>query len=107
MTTIVGAKGLSADPVIVLGCDGVNLEWISRSAFFVALTRARESLTLMACIGGGGAKMLHPFVCGLPEDHTKAIQAMADRTKEFHGITTLQEHLGRIYYARTAGSNRH
>ena len=66
LMTIVGAKGLSADHVIVLGCDEVNFTWISRNAFFVAMTRARISLTLMACLGGGGATSLHEFLSALP-----------------------------------------
>src|SRR5262249_28656329 len=45
LNTIVGAKGLSADHVIVLGCDETNLAYVTASAFFVALTRARKSLT--------------------------------------------------------------
>ena len=39
--TIVGAKDCRRVCVIILGCDDVNLDHISTSAFFVALTRAR------------------------------------------------------------------
>ncbi|MDD1779270.1 MAG: UvrD-helicase domain-containing protein, partial [Candidatus Helarchaeota archaeon] len=41
LMTIVGAKGLSADHVIVIGFDNVNMNWITRNAFYVAITRAR------------------------------------------------------------------
>jgi len=93
VTTIVGAKGLSADHVIVLGCDDVNLDRVSACAFFVALTRARKSLTLMACIGGGGANVLHAFVCALPDDHTQAIYAKTGGAKEYETISELQNQL--------------
>lgn len=107
ITTIVGAKGLSADHVIVLGCDEVNLAPISRSAFFVALTRARKSLTLMACMAGGGATQLHEFVCSLPDEHVEALQARAGGgLSEFATIGELQTHLGKIAYAKQMSAKR-
>ena len=42
LMTIVNSKGLSADHVIVIGFDDVNMKWITRNAFFVAMTRARN-----------------------------------------------------------------
>ena len=100
ITTIVGAKGLSADHVVVLGCDDVNLAKISRSAFFVALTRARASLTLIACPGGGGAKALHDFVLTLPDNHTQAFFAKAAGVQAYATIAGLQDHLEKIQYAK-------
>jgi superfamily I DNA/RNA helicase len=101
VTTVVGAKGLSADHVIVLGCDDVNMAWVSRNAFFVAITRARKSLTLMACVGGGGASILHPFVCSLPDEHTRAIYAKASAAEEIESIGALQERLEKWAYAKS------
>lgn len=58
MLTIVGSKGLSAKHVIVIGCDDVNMAHTSRLAFFVALTRARESLHLITSLKAGEAQQL-------------------------------------------------
>lgn len=56
LLTIVGAKGLSAKHVIVVGCDDVNMAHTTPLAFYVALTRARESLHLITAAKAGGAK---------------------------------------------------
>jgi superfamily I DNA/RNA helicase len=55
LMTIVGAKGLSADHVIIIGFDNVNMNWVTRNAFFVAKTRARKSLHLITALKAGGA----------------------------------------------------
>jgi hypothetical protein len=106
VTTIVGAKGLSADHVIVLGCDNVNLARTSRCAFFVALTRARKSLILMACVGGGGAESLHPFVHLLPAEHTQAQWMKADGPSPKDSIDLLQKHLGKLAYAKAEAASK-
>jgi UvrD-like helicase C-terminal domain len=107
VTTIVGAKGLSADHVIVLGCDDVNLAPVSRSAFFVAMTRARKSLTLLACMGGGGAKQLHEFVYGLPEQHTRACQVKTGCVvREFDTVVDPRTHLGETEYAKRMAAQK-
>jgi superfamily I DNA/RNA helicase len=106
VATIVGAKGLSADHVIVLGCDDVNLKRTTRNAFFVALTRARRSLTLMACIGGGGATLLHDFVRLLPDDHSQALYIKAGGANECASIADLQTRLEKWAYAKTVARKR-
>jgi hypothetical protein len=107
LTTIVGSKGLSADHVIVLGCDNATLAHVTRNAFFVALTRARESLTLMACIGGGGAKVFHEFVGDLPDDHTRASMWKAGGVQDTYStINDLQEHLAKWQYAKEQSARR-
>lgn len=107
LTTIVGSKGLSAEHVIVLGCDNANLAHITRNAFFVALTRARKSLTLLACVGGGGAHSFHEFVAGLPDGHAQASMWKAGLTREpYSTITSLQEHLGSIQYAKKQSAKK-
>ena len=63
---ITGSKGLSAHHVIVLGCDDVNMTRTSPLTFFVALTRARETLHLVFSAKASGAKSFHPFVTELP-----------------------------------------
>ena len=68
LLSIVGAKGLSAQHVIVLGCDNVNLGATTPLAFYVALTRARKSLHLIVAGQAGGAQAPHEYVLELPED---------------------------------------
>jgi superfamily I DNA/RNA helicase len=68
LLSIVGAKGLSAQHVIVLGCDDTNLTNTSILAFYVALTRARKSLHLVAAAKARGARAPHEFLLELPED---------------------------------------
>ena len=67
LLTLVGAKGLSADHVIIIGFDNVNMSWITRNAFYVALTRARESLHLITSAKAGGSSAPHQFLDGLPD----------------------------------------
>jgi UvrD-like helicase family protein len=69
LMTIVGAKGLSADHVIIIGFDNVNMSWVTRNAFFVAKTRARKSLHLITALKAGGAAGPHGFLDHLPDAH--------------------------------------
>jgi len=69
LMTIVGAKGLSADHVIIIGFDNVNMNWVTRNAFFVAKTRARKSLHLITALKAGGATRPHTFLDHLPDAH--------------------------------------
>jgi superfamily I DNA/RNA helicase len=69
LITIVGAKGLSADHVIIIGFDNVNMNWVTRNAFFVAKTRARKSLHLITALKAGGATGSHTFLDHLPDAH--------------------------------------
>jgi superfamily I DNA/RNA helicase len=67
LMTIVGAKGLSADHVIIIGFDNVNMGWITRNAFYVAMTRARKTLHLVTALKAGGAAGPHQYIDGLPD----------------------------------------
>lgn len=67
--TIVGAKGLSADHVIIIGFDETNMAWITKNAFFVAMTRARKSLHIITALASGGSKGPHYFLNSIPEEH--------------------------------------
>jgi superfamily I DNA/RNA helicase len=69
LMTIVGAKGLSADHVIIIGFDNVNMHYVTRNAFFVALTRARKSLHLVTALKAGGAASAHEFLQRLPDEN--------------------------------------
>ena len=68
LLTIVGAKGLSADHVIILGFDNVNMNYVSKNAFFVAMTRARRSLHLITALGSGGAQEPSPYLNDVPDN---------------------------------------
>jgi len=71
LMTIVGSKGLSADHVMIVGFDNVNMNWIKRNAFFVAMTRARTSLHLITALRAGGAKEPARYLENLPTSHLK------------------------------------
>jgi superfamily I DNA/RNA helicase len=68
LMTIVGSKGLSADHVIIIGFDNINMR-VTRNAFFVAKTRARRSLHIITALKAGGAIRPHAFLDQLPDDH--------------------------------------
>ncbi len=67
LMTIVGSKGLSADHVIIIGFDNVNMGWVTRNAFYVAMTRARKSLHVITALKAGGAARPHGFLARLPD----------------------------------------
>lgn len=69
LMTIVGSKGLSADHVIIIGFDDVNMSWISKNAFYVAMTRARKSLHIITALKSGGSSKPHSFISQLPDEH--------------------------------------
>ena len=69
LMTIVGSKGLSADHVIIIGFDNVNMSWVTKNAFYVAMTRARKSLHILTALKSGGAREAHLFLDQLPVNH--------------------------------------
>lgn len=71
LMTIVGSKGLSADHVIIIGFDNVNMKWVTKNAFYVAMTRARKSLHMLVALKSGGANGVHSFFDRLPSAHVE------------------------------------
>ncbi len=71
LMTMVGAKGLSADHVIITGFDDVNMGKISPNAFYVSLTRTRKSLHIITALKSRGAKRAHDYLDQLPEENTE------------------------------------
>jgi superfamily I DNA/RNA helicase len=67
LMTIVGSKGLSADHVVIIGFDNVNMLWVTRNAFYVAMTRARGSLHIITALKSGGAARPYKFLDQLPD----------------------------------------
>lgn len=71
LMTIVGSKGLSADHVIIIGFDNINMSWVTKNAFYVAMTRARKSLHILTALKSGGARQAHDFLEQLPDEHAE------------------------------------
>jgi superfamily I DNA/RNA helicase len=71
LMSIAKSKGLSAQHVMVLGCDGTNmlLDDISPLSFYVAMTRARESLHLVTSLKARGSAGAATHFAYLPEEH--------------------------------------
>ena len=86
LMTIVGSKGLSADHVIIIGFDNVNTSWVTRNAFFVAMTRARTSLHTITALKAGGATQVHGFLDNMPDPHLEFSKyTKRKRTREVFG----------------------
>jgi len=71
LLTIVGSKGLSAEHVIIIGFDNINMNRITKNAFYVAMTRARKNLHILTALKSGGARQAHGFLNQLPGNHTE------------------------------------
>jgi len=69
LMSIVGAKGLSADHVILVGFDNVNMNYITPNAFYVAITRPRRSLHLLTALRSGGSTMSSDYLNSLPPEN--------------------------------------
>jgi hypothetical protein len=66
LMTMFQSKGLSAQHVIVIGCDDVNLNRTAPLTFYVALTRARHSLHLMTSLQANGCHAPHEYQFAIP-----------------------------------------
>lgn len=94
LMTIVSSKGLSADHVIVIGFDDVNMKWITRNAFFVAMTRARKTLHLLTALGAGGATEPHKFLTRLPDANIEFCKyTKAKGREEFRGRLSFTDYI--------------
>lgn len=69
MMSMVGSKGLSAHHVVVVGCDDMNMRLVTPLTFFVAMTRARKTLHVIASRKTGGSATPHKFIGDIPEEH--------------------------------------
>lgn len=77
--SMAGAKGLSADHVIAIGCDQLNMAYASPQLFFVTLTRARTSLHLLASLKAKGGSKPHSFLGDLPDDHCSYFKSTKEK----------------------------
>ena len=83
LMSIVGSKGLSADHVIIIGFDNVNMQHVTKNAFYVAATRARKSLHILTALKSGGAIQAHDFLDQLPDEHVEFFKyTKKEHTKE-------------------------
>lgn len=107
MLTLVGAKGLSAKHVIVIGCDDRNMEQTSALTFFVALSRARESLHLVTALKAGGAKEPHPFVLELPDECCEFLMHKKTSSADhFASSKDFAKRVGQVAYGAQQGRRR-
>jgi superfamily I DNA/RNA helicase len=100
LMTIIGSKGLSADHVIMIGFDNVNMAWVTRNAFFVAMTRARNSLHMITALRAGGATHPHDFLQDLPDADLHFYRYI----KGNHTIVRFGLRQGLIDYLRNLGT---
>jgi len=101
LMSIVGSKGLSADHVIIIGFDNVNMRRVTKNAFYVAMTRARKSLHILTALKSGGAKQAHHFLDLLPDDHAEFYKYM----KSNHSKTPLRGKQGFKKYLNILNSH--
>jgi superfamily I DNA/RNA helicase len=86
LITIVGSKGLSADHVIIIGFDNVNMGWVTTNAFYVAMTRARRSLHIITALKASGAARPHAYLDALPDENLEFSKyTKGDRTLKMFG----------------------
>ncbi len=107
MLTLVGAKGLSAKHVIVIGCDDLNMQRTTALTFFVALTRARKTLHLIASLKAGGANAPHGFVAQLPDDCCEyTVHKKTGTSDQFATFQQFSNKLGRLAQGARGGWRR-
>ena len=98
LMTIVGSKGLSADHVIIIGFDDVNMNWVTKNVFYVAMTRARKSLHILTALKSGGARKTHDFLDQLPDEHVEFYSyRKSDRSKnQLQGMQGFKDYLKQL-----------
>jgi superfamily I DNA/RNA helicase len=94
--TMVGAKGLSADHVMILGFDPVNMGLATPQLFFVAMTRARQSLHFVTAHRARGAEEPHPFLHDIPSEHCEHLKVMSAGEEAFEGRQALLDYVARL-----------
>jgi superfamily I DNA/RNA helicase len=100
LMTIVGSKGLSADHVIIIGFDNVNMRWVTKNAFYVAMTRARKSLHILTALKAGGASQEHTFLDQLSDEHVEFYSyKKSDRSKnQLQGKRGFKTYIKKLNY---------
>lgn len=98
LMTIVGSKGLSADHVIIIGFDNVNMNYVTQNAFYVALARARKSLHILTTLQSGGATQSSNFIEHVPEENVdfSKYTKTAGSNEFFEGLRGFTDYLERL-----------
>jgi superfamily I DNA/RNA helicase len=80
---------------MIIGFDDVNMSWVTRNAFYVAMTRARQSLHIITALKAGGATGPHQFLGHLPDANLEFSKyAKGDRVQKIlSGRARLLKHL--------------
>lgn len=102
LITIVGSKGLSADHIIIIGFDNVNMSWVTKNAFYVAMTRARKSLHIITALGSGGSQKPHSFLDALLDEHIEFYKYKKSTRQK----TSLRDKTAFIQYLESLRYNR-
>ena len=92
--SMIGAKGLSAKHVIVLGCDDRNMPRTTPLEFYVALSRARETLHLVTSLGARGATAAHPYIYDIPEEYCEYVAFTRGGVEPLAGQSGFRNKLG-------------
>lgn len=107
LLTMTGSKGLSADHVIIIGCDQLNMAPATPQVFFVAMTRARKSLHLITSLRAGGASQPHNYLDDLPEENCRfGKYTQQDGFFELNGRAGYRDYFERVAYAQRQGRPR-
>lgn len=106
MMSMVGAKGLSADHVMVLGFDNINMSKATPMVFFVAMTRARYSLHLITAFGARGAERPHPFLKAIPEEHCQHRKVLKHGVQDFHSRSEFDGYVKKVAWGRKHGTQK-
>jgi hypothetical protein len=106
LLTMVRAKGLSADHVILLGFDPINMGQASRQLFFVAMSRARQSLHLLTARKARGASQPHEFLQNIPEENCDHLIRTSKGTTLYETREAFNDHLRKWAWAARFGRQR-
>jgi hypothetical protein len=97
LMSIAKSKGLSAKHVMILGCDDMNMkeELVSPLSFYVAMTRARESLHLVTSLKARGCKSAAAHFADIPEEHCDYIAYTKEGAKDLGSLAGFNDQFGR------------
>jgi hypothetical protein len=68
-----------------MGCDDRNMPRTTPLEFYVALSRARETLHLVTSLGARGATAAHPYVYDIPERYCEYVAFKRDGVEPLAG----------------------
>jgi len=98
LVTMVGSKGLSADHVIIIGFDNINMSPVTKNAFYVAMARARSSLHIITSLKSGGSQNAHTYLEFLPEENVEfySYRKSDHSTKRINNKNNFKQYLNNL-----------